>query len=91
MALVFSQSREMFASFCLKVPGMGPTLHSWYLGVTHALRYTVSPTFKFVHHSIAGLGVATFCSMHVCHNQLIPSMFDDLDIFFLCDDAIVRL
>jgi len=62
-----------------------PTFHSWYLGVTHALRYTVSPTFKFVHHSIGGLGVATFCSM------LIPSMFEKLDIFLLWGDAIIRL
>ncbi len=48
---------------------MRPIFHSWYLGMTHALRYTVSPTFKFVHHSIAASGVVTFCSMHVYHNQ----------------------
>jgi len=70
---------------------MRPTFHSWYLGVTHALRYTVSPTFRFVHHCIGGLGVATFCSMHVCHNQPIPSMFEKLDIFLSWGDAIVRL
>jgi hypothetical protein len=69
MALVFSQSREMFASFCLRVPGMRPTFHSWDFGMTHALRYTVTQTFKFVHHSIAGSGVVTFCSMDVYHNQ----------------------
>jgi hypothetical protein len=70
----------MFASFCARVPGMRPTFHSWYLGVTHALRYTVSPTFKFVHQ-----GVATFCSMP------IPAMFEKLDIFLLGGDAIIRL